>query len=207
MFIEVFVVTAMTRTAVVDGDGDDTRQTGNGYGNSTAAAEWSFGASSQYFRSRPINRLYWTSYDIIYYIIMLLCAMDSDSGAARALFIIAVVVVVAYTMSVLIELVNCWARRKLRCTYLYRHTGTVLYYNMRTHKLTLCSRVSHIIIQYNNSNNMEMSSLRACRRPCSPPHRDPITGRLAHRRRRRGEPETWNGGENNNLVIVVSHLL
>lgn len=44
----------------------------------------------------PINRL-----DYRYSIIMLLCATDSDS---RILFIIAVVI--AYTMSVLIELVN-----------------------------------------------------------------------------------------------------
>jgi len=143
----------MTRTVVVDDD-DDTRQTGNGYGNSTAAvaAEWSFRASLQYFRSQPINRLYWTSYDIIYYIIMLLCAMYSDSGAARALFIIAVVVV-AYTMSVLIELVNR-ARRKLHvhthiyiyrhCTYLYgAHWNRIII--LYTH--SPCSRIAY----YNNS--------------------------------------------------------
>lgn len=121
-----YVVVAMTKTVVVDDN--SMRQTGNGYGNlMAAAAEWSFRASSQCFRSRPINRLYWTSYDII----MLLCAMDSDSGAARALFIIAVVVV-AYTMSVLIELVNR-ARRKLRghvyiYIYIYTHTHTARIY-------------------------------------------------------------------------------
>jgi len=50
--------------------------------------------------------------------------MDSDSGAARALFIIAVVVV-AYTMSVLIELVNR-AQRKLRgYIYIYTHTARI----------------------------------------------------------------------------------
>jgi len=195
----------MTRAVVVDGD--DTRHTGNGYGNSTAAAEWSFGASSQYFRSRPINRLYWTSYDIIiYYIIMLLCAMDSDSGAARALFIIAVVVV-AYTMSVLIELVN-W--RKLRCTYLYRRTGTVLYYNIRTHKHTHTHTVLSRIAYNNSIIIVIIWRCHLCVRVTDRVLRltvIPLPVALAQRRRRRGEPETRNGGENNNLVIVVSHLL
>lgn len=74
---------------------------------------------------------------------MLLCAMDSDSGAARALFIIAVVVV-AYTMSVLIELVNR-ARRKLRVHVFIRTHWNRIIIILYTH--SSCSSIAY----YNNS--------------------------------------------------------